>query len=64
MNKIESDILDNKIVINEDKTSDRSDYYIALLIRGKMSVEPSHAHRIVYREKFDHSTIAIFINDS
>ena len=66
LGEIRADLSNDLIWISADETTDSCGRYIANLIVGKLSKEPSIPHLVACKvlEKTNHSTIARFINDS
>lgn len=66
LSEIRTDLSNNLIWISADETTDTCGRYIANLIVGKLSKEPSTPHLVACQvlEKTNYSTIVRFINDS
>lgn len=66
LNEIRTELSDSLVWISADETTDSCGPYIANLIIGKLSLEPSTPYLVSCRvlEKVNHSTIARFVNDS
>lgn len=66
LKEIRADLSNDLIWISADETTDSCGRYIANLIVGKLSKEPSTPYLVACKvlEKTNHSTIARFINDS
>lgn len=66
VSEIRADLQDNLLWISADETTDSCGRYIANLIVGKLTKEPSPTHLVACKvlEKTNHSTVARFINDS
>lgn len=66
LSEIRADLSNNLLWISADETTDSCGRYMANLIVGKLSKDPSTPHLVACKvlEKTNHSTIARFINDS
>ncbi|GBP97454.1 hypothetical protein EVAR_101206_1 [Eumeta japonica] len=65
LSEIRADLSNNLLWISADETTDSCGRYMANLIVGKLSKDPSTPHLVACKVlKTNHSTIARFINDS
>lgn len=66
LREIREDLANNLLWISADETTDSCGRYIANLIVGKLTTEPSTPHLVSCKvlEKTNHSTMARFVNDS